>query len=136
MVSLDITPLANALTQLERGLQEAENNPASELLRDGVIQRFEYSHEMALKFIRRTLETVYGDAVDHMAYQDVLRTAAERGLIGNPEPWFAYRSARNETSHTYDALIAAKVFGSARPFLADGKALYTKLHAIIHPSVG
>lgn len=129
-MTLDLTPLKDALAQVDAGLREAESDPDSQLRRDGVIQRFEYSHELALKFIRRVLETVYGDAVDQMAYNDVLRTAAERGLVDNVEAWFEYRAARNKTSHTYDALVAAEVYAAARPFLRDGRALLQKLHAI------
>ncbi len=121
MTSLDFTPLENALAQLEEGLREAGRQPNSEVVRDGVIQRFEYSHELALKFIRRSLESVFGDAVDQMAYNDVLRTAAERGLISDVKAWFAYRTARNNTSHTYDAAIAADVFRSAGPFLIHAR---------------
>ncbi len=128
MVHLDFSPLADALLQLDAGLRQAEDNPINELLRDGVIQRFEYSHELALKLMRRTLEEVFGDDVDKMAYNDVLRTAAERGLIHEVDRWFDYRVARNRTSHTYDAAIAATVFASARPFLIDARELLLRLN--------
>ena len=126
---------APLIAQLDAGLREVGVAPASELLRDGVIQRFEYSYELAMKFIRRTLETVYSDPVHEMGYNDVLRTAAERGLIVDAEAWFGYRAARNKTSHTYDAAIAAEVFRSAQPFLTDGLALLQRLHAIAHRSL-
>ncbi len=134
MPLLDCTPLEDAVAQLESGLREADRQPDSEVVRDGVIQRFEYTHELALKFIRRVLETVFGDPVDQMAYNDVLRTAAERGLITDTEAWFAYRSARNKTSHTYDAKVAADVFRSARPFLEHVRFLLRRLHALNHTS--
>jgi nucleotidyltransferase substrate binding protein (TIGR01987 family) len=129
MPALDITALRDAINQLSAGLAEAEREPENELLRDGVIQRFEYSHESAMKFIRRTLETVFGDAVDQMAYNDVLRTAAERGLITNVEGWFSYRVARNKTSHIYDVRVAAEVYTVAKPFLDDARFLLTQLDA-------
>ncbi len=134
MVSLDLTPFSDALAQLDAGLKEALEQPQSELLRDGVIQRFEYSHELALKFIRRALETYFGDPVDQMTYNDVLRTAAERALINDTKAWFGYRAARNKTSHTYDAAIAAEVFGSALPFLRHGRELFLRLDALTHRS--
>jgi nucleotidyltransferase substrate binding protein (TIGR01987 family) len=109
-------------------LRQAEDIPSNELLRDGVIQRFEYSHELALKLMRRALETVYGDDVDKMAYNDVLRTAAERGLIENVDRWFEYRVARNKTSHTYDAATAAAVFACSRPFLVDAQEFLLRLN--------
>ncbi|HEX3146745.1 MAG TPA: nucleotidyltransferase substrate binding protein [Gemmataceae bacterium] len=129
-VPLDLSPLEDALAQLDEGLQEAEHTLDSELLRDGVIQRFEYSHELAVKFIRRALEVVYGDPVDQMAYNDMLRTAGERGLVTNVEGWFRYRTARNKTSHTYDAAVAAEVYRFARPFLRDALVFLDRLHAI------
>ena len=127
MPDLDLSPLNNALKQLEDGLAASDKNPASEIIRDGVIQRFEYSHELALKFIKRILETRHSDNVDQMAYNDLLRTAAERGYIENVEEWFAYRNARNRTSHTYDASIAAAVFASAQPFLQNARFLLQHL---------
>ena len=130
MPALDFTPLEDAIAQLDEGLQEADRSPESELMRDGVIQRFEYTHELALKFIRRALETAFGEAVDPMPYNDVLRTAAERGLIDDVEAWFDYRTARNKTSHIYDAQVAADVFRSARPFLDHARFLLRRLHAL------
>ncbi|HUY90835.1 MAG TPA: nucleotidyltransferase substrate binding protein [Pirellulales bacterium] len=130
MTTLDFTPLADALKQLEDGLRDAREQPQSEIIRDGVIQRFEYTHELAIKLIRRTLEMVFGDPVDQMPYNDVLRVAAERGLIDNVEAWFGYRTARNKTSHTYDAAVAAEVFRVAQPFVTDARALLDHLDAI------
>ena len=127
MPALDTTSLKNALRQLHDGLKESEQQPHSEIIRDGVIQRFEYSHELALKFIKRVLETRHGDSVDQMAYNDLLRTAAERGYIDNVEQWFEYRKARNHTSHTYDGNIAALVFSSAKPFLVNAGILLKRL---------
>ena len=130
MTSLDLSPLEDALDQLEKGILEAAKEPKSELLRDGVIQRFENSHELALKFIRRALETGFGESVDAMMYNEVLRTAAEHGLIENIEAWFDYRTARNKTSHTYDAAVAEQVFLFAQPFLSDAQYLLDRLHAL------
>ncbi|MFA5800333.1 MAG: nucleotidyltransferase substrate binding protein [Candidatus Peribacteraceae bacterium] len=127
MSVLDLTPLKNALKQLGEGLTASTSAPKNEVIRDGVIQRFEYSHELALKFIKRILETRHGDAVDQMSYNDLLRTAAERGYIQNVEEWMEYRKARNLTSHTYDASIAALVFSSAGPFLSNATILLERL---------
>ena len=130
MLSLDLTPLDNAVSQLEKGLKEADLQPDSEVVRDAVIKRFEYTHELALKFIRRSLETGFGEKVDDMLYNDVLRTAAEHGLLDDVQPWFGYREARNKTSHTYDARVAQGVFLLATPFLAHVRTLLRRLHAL------
>jgi nucleotidyltransferase substrate binding protein (TIGR01987 family) len=129
MASLDFSPLDNALKQLASGLMEAGKEGSGDLQRDGVIQRFEYSHELAIKFIKRVLETRHNDPVDTLAYNDLLRTAFERGYIKNVEHWFDYRKARNQTSHTYDASVAGLVFNSATPFLEDAQFLLARLVA-------
>lgn len=131
MSELNTTTLRDALKQLENGLLEAERSPASELLRDGVIQRFEYSHESAVRIIKRTLETVFGDQVDPMPHNDLLRTAAERELIEGIERWMDYRLARNKTSHAYDEAVAAEVYRCARPFLNDALFLLKRLDDIV-----
>jgi nucleotidyltransferase substrate binding protein (TIGR01987 family) len=131
MSELNITTLRDALGQLETGLLEAERSSASELLRDGVIQRFEYSHESAIRIIKRALETIFGDQVDPMPHNDLLRTAAERGLIEGIGRWMDYRLARNKTSHAYDEAIAAEVYGCARPFLNDAQFLLKRLDDIV-----
>lgn len=127
MQELDLTPLKNALKQLEDGLQRAEKDSENELVRDGVIQRFEYSHELAVKFINRALETKHNDNVDQMVYNDILRTAFERGYVKNVEQWFEFRKARNKTSHTYDMKVAAHVYSFAQPFLEEAQFLLQNL---------
>lgn len=118
MSTLDLTPIRSALQQLEDGLAAAEREPGSEIIRDGVIQRFEYSHELALCFIKRVLETQHGDPVDRMQYNELLRTAAERGYIENVEQWFEYHSAQP------DLACLRRAGGSPR--LRVGKAIPRK----------
>ena len=45
-----ITDYLRALTQLEK----AASQPKDEFLRDSVIQRFEFTHELAWKMLRQT----------------------------------------------------------------------------------
>lgn len=132
IVRLDISSLHNAVLQLEQGIEFAEAEPAKEIVRDGVIQRFEYCYELAQKMIKRTLETQFDEKVDTMAWNDVLRTAAERGLITNIERWFDYRTERNKTSHTYDATVAMTVYASAKKFLPDVQQLLSALEKFSH----
>ena len=124
---LDISSLKNAVKQLREGIDIAESDQGKEIVRDGVIQRFEYCYELAQKMIKRTLETQFDEKVDVMAWNDVLRSAAERGLISNVEQWFEYRTERNKTSHTYDASVAALVYMSAKKFLPDVQFLLSTL---------
>jgi 2-keto-4-pentenoate hydratase len=58
----------------------------------------------------------------------VLERVAFEHVADRVDRWFEYRSARNKTSHTYDAGVAAEVFRSIRPFLTDAQDLLTRLH--------
>ncbi len=127
IVRLDMSSLKNAVLQLQKGIELAEAEPLKEIVRDGVIQRFEYCYELAQKMIKRTLETQFDEKVDTMAWNDVLRSAAERGLITHIEQWFHYRTERNKTSHTYDASVAAIVYATAKKFLPDALELLSRL---------
>lgn len=124
---LDISSLKNAVQQLQKGIEIAEAEPMKEIIRDGVIQRFEYCYELSQKMIKRTLETQFDEKIDTMVWNDVLRSAAERGLISNIEQWFEYRNERNKTSHTYDSSVANLVYISAKKFLPDVQFLLAAL---------
>ena len=128
--SLDFSSLDNAVNQLQVAVEQSGNDLGNELKRDGAIQRFEYTYELCIKFIKRVLETVYADSVDTLAYRDLLRTAAERGLIEDVEQWFLYRDARNKTSHTYEGSVAADVYRVIPVFLPDSQKLLTKFHEL------
>jgi hypothetical protein len=55
-MSIDLTSFRKALDSLDRGLAKARQAPEDEELRDGAIQRFEYSYELAWKSLKRMLE--------------------------------------------------------------------------------
>ena len=89
------------------------------LLRDGVIQRFEFTYELSWKMIQRYLE-IYGlEKADGLNNKDLFRVGREPGVIEAPERWFHYLKMRNQTSHIYDKEKAAGVFAAAREFLPD-----------------
>lgn len=124
MAPLSFEALEKALVQLEQGLRHAAAHPADDVIRDGVIQRFEYSMDLSWKLIQRYLKQVAQlDDAALRTKKDLFREAARLGFIEAPEPWFAFYEARNETSHTYDPSTAAAVFVQAAPFLAAAKGL-------------
>jgi nucleotidyltransferase substrate binding protein (TIGR01987 family) len=124
---LDLTPLKNALQSLDLALSKNKD----EFIRDSVIQRFEFTYELSWKFLFRHLALDLGaDAVDKLARRDLYRTGAEKGLIKDAGAWFEYHTARNITSHTYNASVAEHVYEVARKFSADAHFLLDKLLAI------
>ena len=128
MNSLNLDPLEKAIEQLKSGLNQSHADPDNELLRDGVIQRFEYTMDLSWKMIQRYLKHIA--QVEESAIRtkkDLFREAGRLGLISNVEAWFGYYEARNETSHTYDPQIAQSVFEQAELFLPDAISLLEAL---------
>jgi nucleotidyltransferase substrate binding protein (TIGR01987 family) len=129
MERLNFDPLERALKQLEEGLKLAQLEPKNELLRDGVIQRFEYSMDLAWKFIQRYLRHVAQvEESSIRSKKDLFREAARLQLIADSGDWIGHYNARNETSHVYNSEIAATVFMRAAMFLPDAQALLKSLH--------
>ena len=132
MNSLNLEPLEKAIEQLRSGIKQSQADPDNELLRDGVIQRFEYTMDLSWKMIQRYLKHIA--QVEESAIRtkkDLFREAGRLRLITNVEAWFGYYEARNETSHTYDPPIAESVFKQAEMFLPDATRL---LEALKHAS--
>lgn len=97
----------NALKSLEDGLVMAKD----ELHRDGVIQRFEFTYELAWKTMKLWLadkDVFVGNA------KDALQAALQNGLITDGNLWSALHQSRNLTSHTYNKVTAEKVFDAIR----------------------
>lgn len=121
---LILAPFAKALASLDDALAQ----PKNEYLRDSVIQRFEYTYELAWKSMRRYLMTA-GDAqdIDALARKDLFRLASRMGLIEQVEAWFVFHKMRNMTSHTYNAEVAEVVYLAARDFSPAARRLLEEL---------
>jgi Nucleotidyltransferase substrate binding protein like len=55
---LDFSALTKAVQSLSQALQAAAGRPDDLLVRDGCIQRFEYTYELSVKYMRRQLEAL------------------------------------------------------------------------------
>ncbi len=127
--SLDLAPLQKALDSLAFALDRTEREKPDDMLRDSVIQRFEYTYELCWKMLKRRLEldAPSPETIDAMSFREMIREGAERGLIDDPRAWFNYREKRNLTSHTYDEEVARDVYQAALAFLADAGSLLAAL---------
>jgi nucleotidyltransferase substrate binding protein (TIGR01987 family) len=97
-----------AFAQLEEAVKLSRQRELSKLEQQGLIQAFEYTHELAWKTMKdfleeRGVQNIYGS-------KDATREAFKAGLIENGEVWMEMIQSRNLTSHTHDAKIAAAVF--------------------------
>ncbi len=103
---------------------------ATNLVKSGVIQHFEFTYELCWKFMKRWLETNIGPTVgDGATRRELFRLAAENRLIDDVDRWMQYHDARNDTSHTYDPAIAERVYRAAHDFAHDATRLLTALNA-------
>jgi len=119
---LDIAPLVNAVERLREGVERHRREPLDEQLRDGLIQRIEFTYELSHRMLRRYLRMIAPapDALDQMPFQDLIRAGNEQGLLRGEWPtWRRYRDMRARTSHTYAAAIAEQVAAGIPEFLAE-----------------
>jgi nucleotidyltransferase substrate binding protein (TIGR01987 family) len=136
---LDLSPLRNAVASLEDGLEvvsdsdwfKAQSSKVQNTLIAGVIQNFEFVYEIGIKMIKRQIEAESASPteVDETNFREVLRVAAEKGLVADVEAWFKYRKMRNITAHTYDHEKAQQVYKDTLIFIGDARALLHKLEA-------
>ena len=98
---------AQAFVQLEKAVALSSQRPLTELEEQGLIQAFEYTHELAWNALKDFLEeqglrNLYGS-------KDTTREAFKRGLIENGAIWMDMVKSRNLTSHTYNSDIAQSI---------------------------
>ncbi len=121
-----VEALRIALTIYDRSIL-TDDDPEKIVLRDGVIQRFEFTFELCWKMLKRYLEEYSLERVDGLNNRDLFRIGFEQGLLNDPQIWFHYLKMRNQSSHVYDEAKAAVVFAAARNFLSDAQALLMQL---------
>lgn len=127
---VEIKPFESALKQLQIALNARAEDPKNEFIRDAVIQRFEFTYELAIKTLRRYLRSAAAsdDEVDELTFRELLRRAGDFKLIqGDVLRWLDFRQARTDTVHTYNELRATEVAAVAEDFATDARALYESL---------
>ncbi|MBI2058582.1 MAG: nucleotidyltransferase substrate binding protein [Nitrospirae bacterium] len=133
MAKLSLASLEKAVASLEEALRVystsslADDASEKVVLRDGVIQRFEFTFELCWKMLRRFLDAYGLGRVGMMTNKELFRAGSEQGLLEDAETWLYYLRMRNLTSHVYDQTKAAEVFQAARAFLADAIKLLALL---------
>jgi len=95
----------NACNRLSEGVSKFDK--ANDLQRDGLIQRFEFTFELAWKTLKAIFEDegLYG----LNSPKTVLREAFSAGLIEDEELWLVMLNDRNSTTHIYNEKIATEI---------------------------
>ncbi len=96
-----------AFQQLKNAVELAKERELSDLEKQGLIQAFEYTHELAWKTMKDFLhekrnKEIYGS-------KDVTPEAFKYGLIEKGEIWMDMIQSRNNTSHTYNEETANEI---------------------------
>ena len=96
-----------ALLQLRNAVALGQERPLSELEEQGLIQAFEFTHELAWNVMKDYL--YYQGNSSIMGSRDATREAFLVGLIEDGEAWMEMIKSRNQTSHTYNNEIATEI---------------------------
>ena len=76
-----------------------DSTDQNDLMAEGLIQRYEYTHELAWKVMKDYEE--YQGITDIMGSRDAIRIALRAGILDD-DRWMDTISDRNLTSHNYD----------------------------------
>lgn len=95
-----------ALTRLAQIVNESKKRNLNDFELDSVIQRFEFTHEVAWKLMKSYAEFQGEDLI--AGSRDACRWAFENHLIEDGQVWMNMIRSRNETSHDYDDAIATE----------------------------
>ncbi len=103
-----------AFGQLSRAAALAEERPLSELEQQGLIQAFEFTHELAWNTLKDYLQAQ--GTFNLIGSRDSSRSAFAAGLIENGEVWMTMIHSRNQSTHTYNQERAQQI---ARAITSD-----------------
>lgn len=120
-----------AFLKLESAIEVLQKNGLSELEREGLIQRFEYTHELAWNVMKDFFELEGNTTI--MESRSATREAFKKGLIVDGENWMDMINSRNLTTHTYNEElveeITNKIIASYYPAFKEFQTNMTKFLA-------
>ena len=93
-----------ALHQLTLAMALQAQRPLSELEQQGLIQGFEFTHELAWNVLKDYLEMEGIQGL--IGSRSTVREAFKRGLVRDGEVWMDMIEKRNLSSHTYNQTVA------------------------------
>ena len=103
---------SKALNQLKDALVLSAERPLTSLEKQGLIQAFEFTHELAWSTIKDFYENQGETGVQ--GSRDAARLAFRRGLVQSGEVWMDMIKSRNRTSHTYDEATMEEIVSAVR----------------------
>jgi len=98
-----------ALAQLGDAVELSRQRALSRLEKQGVIQAFEFTHELAWNVLKDYLQDQGNQNVK--GSKDATREAFRVALIADGELWMAMIQSRNLSTHAYDERTAEQLVG-------------------------
>ncbi|MGM0600201.1 MAG: nucleotidyltransferase substrate binding protein, partial [Candidatus Rifleibacteriota bacterium] len=96
-----------ALGRLKSAVELANQRKLTDLEEQGLIQAFEFTHELAWNTLKDFL--VSRGEQNLFGSKDVSRAAFKKGLLKNGQIWMNMIKSRNLTSHTYNEEVAKAI---------------------------
>ncbi|MGZ3770436.1 MAG: nucleotidyltransferase substrate binding protein [Bdellovibrio sp.] len=97
----------SAFEQLQQAVELASTRPLSKLEKQGLIQAFEFTHELAWNVLKDYFSDQGNNSIT--GSKDAAREAFNRGLILDGTVWMEMIKSRNLTSHTYNEKVAEDI---------------------------
>lgn len=96
----------NALNRLKEGLKKSADD---DLYIDGILQRFEFTFELAWKAMKDYLE-YQGIITKIGSPREIIKSGFAEGIIQDGEAWIKMMLARNSLSHIYDEITSRNIY--------------------------
>ena len=96
-----------ALSRLAEIVNASKLRALNDFERDGLVQRFEFTHELSWKLMKAYAEYQGYDGIG--GSRDATRKAFEMNLIPDGQIWMDMIKSRNDISHNYDDEIATDI---------------------------
>src|SRR6056297_1182186 len=96
-----------ALERLKEAVTEYSAKEAEDIIRDGLIQRFEFTYELSWKATKEVLNNL--GITDINSPKAVFKEAFAQNIIDNEDVWLTIIKDRNMTSHVYKEETADEI---------------------------
>ena len=118
-----------ALAQLTQAVDLSSQRALSKLEQQGLIQGFEYTHELAWNTLKDFLET--RGAAEIFGSRDTTRAAFTAGLIDQGEVWMQMIQSRNQSTHTYNEEMMTQIVTAViQTYMAEFAKLQSKFEQL------
>ncbi len=97
----------SAFLQFEAAVALSQQRTLSDLEKQGLIQAFEFTHELAWNVLKDYFDYQGGNLIT--GSRDATREAFNKGLLKSGDEWMEMIKSRNQTSHTYNKSIANQI---------------------------